>query len=188
MDALQNRFDCETSRRNDARGKREKDREREKERSKRGREGCGRLKRRGGMFEERRLGSLKARRRVSRRTIIICTPVIFHVRRPWIMAVAVDANDLGLITTVCPPARVSHCRWNDGGLFFSSAMSPPTRGRRESVRELARLHTIRSGSGRKGNTFFCVFNYAEIRFILNDPPLWLELIFYRSANERFSSV
>ena len=60
MDALQNRFDCETSRRNDARG------ERERERSKRGRR-CGRSERRReegkGVFEERRLGSLKGKKK-----------------------------------------------------------------------------------------------------------------------------
>ena len=42
------------------------------------------------------------------------------LRRPWIMAVAVDANDLGLITTVCPLGQVSfgYCRWNDRGLLL----------------------------------------------------------------------
>lgn len=145
----------------------------------------GEARREKGYSRREDLVLWKGRRRVSRRTIIICTPVIFHVRRPWIMAVAVDANDLGLITTVCPPTRVSHCRWNDGGLFFSS------------LRCLLRLEVILrsrvvsssfaywSGSERKGNAFFCAFNYPEIRFILNDP---LRPHFLLYIHEWFSSV
>lgn len=59
MDALQNRFDCETSRRNDARGERERERDRNGDDDADGRRG----EEGKGVFEERRLGSLKGKKK-----------------------------------------------------------------------------------------------------------------------------
>lgn len=155
-------------------------REKERERDRNGDEEEDGWRGKRGIRGEKTWFSERGRRRVSRRTIIICTPVIFHVRRPWIMAVAVDANDLGLITTVCPPARVSHCRWNDGGLFFSSP------------RCLLLLEVIlRSRAGSRVGSFAYWSGSGRIRFSVVylimqkfDSSLMIPLVFLSYIRER----
>ena len=145
-------------------------REKERERSKRGR-GGGRLEREKGYSRREDLVLWKGKKKsfeaynnnlyaghISRKAAVNYGS---RGRRKWFRF-----NNDGLSAGPGQPLSVKR----RGPLLLLSAMSPPARGHppiesRLESRLVCILIWIRT------NTFLCcVFNYAEIRFVLNDPP------------------